>query len=60
MIRTALIGYGAWGSHHARVMAANPQARFVAIAAHSQASCDRAAPIIPAARSSPIIARCST
>jgi myo-inositol 2-dehydrogenase/D-chiro-inositol 1-dehydrogenase len=42
MIRCGLIGYGAWGSHHARVIAANPHARLVGIAARSEASQDRA------------------
>jgi myo-inositol 2-dehydrogenase/D-chiro-inositol 1-dehydrogenase len=42
MIRCGLIGYGAWGAHHARVIAANPQARLTAIAARSEASCARA------------------
>jgi myo-inositol 2-dehydrogenase/D-chiro-inositol 1-dehydrogenase len=42
MIRCALIGYGAWGCHHARVIAASSHARLVAIAARSPASCDRA------------------
>ena len=38
MLRCALIGYGAWGSHHARVIAANPQAQLVSIAARSEAT----------------------
>ncbi len=38
MLRCGLIGYGAWGSHHARVMAANPEARLLAIAARSDAT----------------------
>jgi myo-inositol 2-dehydrogenase/D-chiro-inositol 1-dehydrogenase len=42
MIRCGLIGYGAWGGHHARVIAANPQARLVAVAARSEASRARA------------------
>jgi myo-inositol 2-dehydrogenase/D-chiro-inositol 1-dehydrogenase len=42
MIRCGLIGYGAWGCHHARVIAANPQTRLVAIAARSEATRDRA------------------
>jgi myo-inositol 2-dehydrogenase/D-chiro-inositol 1-dehydrogenase len=42
MIRCGLIGYGAWGSHHARVIASNPRARLAAIAARSEASCSRA------------------
>jgi myo-inositol 2-dehydrogenase / D-chiro-inositol 1-dehydrogenase len=42
MLRCGLIGYGAWGAHHARVMAAEPSARLAAIAAHSEASQARA------------------
>lgn len=38
MLRCGLIGYGAWGAHHARVMAAN----LVAVAVQSEASRDRA------------------
>ena len=37
-MRCALIGYGAWGAHHARVMARNPEAQLVAIAARSEAT----------------------
>lgn len=37
-IRFALIGYGAWGRHHARAIAANPEAQLVAIAARSEGS----------------------
>src|ERR1700730_1165865 len=42
MIRCGLIGYGAWGGHHARVITANPRASLVAIAARSEATRDRA------------------
>ncbi len=42
MIRCGLIGYGAWGTHHARVMAGSRVAQLTAIAAHSEASCQRA------------------
>ena len=42
MIRCGLIGYGAWGCHHARVIAAEPRASLVAIAVHSEASRQRA------------------
>jgi myo-inositol 2-dehydrogenase/D-chiro-inositol 1-dehydrogenase len=42
MIRIGLIGYGAWGAHHARVIAANQRAALAAIAVHSPASLDRA------------------
>ena len=41
-VRFGLIGYGAWGSHHARAIAAVPDAKLVAVAAHSAASCGRA------------------
>jgi myo-inositol 2-dehydrogenase/D-chiro-inositol 1-dehydrogenase len=42
MLRCGLIGYGAWGSHHARVIAANPKATLTAIAAKSEATRARA------------------
>ncbi len=42
MIRCGLIGYGAWGTHHARVIAASAEAKLLAIAAHSEATQDRA------------------
>src|SRR5262245_16008843 len=42
MLRVGLIGYGAWGAHHARVMAANPSVTLVAIAAKSDATVVRA------------------
>lgn len=42
MLRIGLIGYGAWGSHHARVIAAHPQATLLAIAARSEATCAKA------------------
>jgi len=48
MVRCGLIGFGAWGSHHARVIAANPQARLTAIAVRSEASCARARQEYPA------------
>jgi myo-inositol 2-dehydrogenase/D-chiro-inositol 1-dehydrogenase len=41
-IRFGLIGYGAWGSHHARAITEVPGAELVAVAAHSDTSCDRA------------------
>jgi myo-inositol 2-dehydrogenase/D-chiro-inositol 1-dehydrogenase len=41
-VRFGLIGYGAWGSHHARAIASVPDAKLVAIAAHSEVSCTRA------------------
>src|SRR5262245_3480207 len=42
MLRCALVGYGAWGAHHARVMSRNPEAQLVAIAARSEATQARA------------------
>jgi myo-inositol 2-dehydrogenase/D-chiro-inositol 1-dehydrogenase len=42
MLRCGLVGYGAWGSHHARVIAANPRAQLAAIAAPSEATRARA------------------
>lgn len=41
-IRFGLIGYGAWGSHHARAMKACPRAKLAAIAARSDESQGRA------------------
>jgi myo-inositol 2-dehydrogenase/D-chiro-inositol 1-dehydrogenase len=38
MLRCGLIGYGAWGSHHARVMAGHPETQLMAIAARSEAT----------------------
>lgn len=37
-IRFGLIGFGAWGIHHARAIAGNPQACLAAIAVRSEAS----------------------
>jgi myo-inositol 2-dehydrogenase/D-chiro-inositol 1-dehydrogenase len=42
MLRCGLIGYGAWGCHHARVIVGSPRARLAAIAVRSEASRDRA------------------
>jgi myo-inositol 2-dehydrogenase/D-chiro-inositol 1-dehydrogenase len=42
MIRCGLIGCGAWGTHHARVIAANPNASLTAITARSEPSRARA------------------
>jgi len=50
MIRCGLIGYGAWGCHHARVIAAEPKARLTAIAAHSEATRARAQQDHPSCR----------
>jgi myo-inositol 2-dehydrogenase/D-chiro-inositol 1-dehydrogenase len=37
-VRCALIGFGAWGSHHARAIVESPHAELVAIAARSEKS----------------------
>jgi len=37
-VRFALIGFGAWGSHHARAIVESPRAKLVAIAARSEKS----------------------
>jgi myo-inositol 2-dehydrogenase/D-chiro-inositol 1-dehydrogenase len=49
-VRFGLIGYGAWGSHHARAIAAVPDATLVAIAARSEANQKAAATVYPQAR----------
>jgi myo-inositol 2-dehydrogenase/D-chiro-inositol 1-dehydrogenase len=49
-VRFGLLGYGAWGSHHARALANTPGAELVAIAARSAATCDRARAEHPSAR----------
>src|SRR6478735_5112020 len=41
-IRFGLVGYGAWGTHHARAITSVPAAELVAVAAHSEGSWDRA------------------
>ncbi|WP_372620313.1 Gfo/Idh/MocA family protein [Falsiroseomonas sp.] len=38
MMQVALIGYGAWGRHHARALEAAPSAALAAIVAHGEAS----------------------
>jgi myo-inositol 2-dehydrogenase/D-chiro-inositol 1-dehydrogenase len=50
MIRCGLIGYGAWGWHHARVIAAEPRAHLAAIAAHSETTAARARQEHPSCR----------
>src|SRR4051794_32717377 len=37
-VRFGLIGYGAWGSHHARAICEHPRAKLCAIAARSEAT----------------------
>ncbi|MBN9121813.1 MAG: Gfo/Idh/MocA family oxidoreductase [Planctomycetes bacterium] len=49
-VRFGLVGYGAWGGHHARAIASVPGAELVAIAAHSEVSCARAGADHPGAR----------
>jgi myo-inositol 2-dehydrogenase/D-chiro-inositol 1-dehydrogenase len=49
-VRFGLVGYGAWGAHHARALARTPGAELVAVAAHSAASRDRARADHPAVR----------
>lgn len=41
-VRFGLIGFGAWGAHHADAIAATEGAQLTAIAANSSGSCDRA------------------
>jgi myo-inositol 2-dehydrogenase/D-chiro-inositol 1-dehydrogenase len=50
MIRCGLIGYGAWGSHHARVIAGSGGASLQAIAAQSEATRARARQEYPGCR----------
>ena len=49
-VKFGLIGYGAWGSHHARAISEHPRARLAAIAARSDASQQRARDERPGAR----------
>ena len=49
-VRFGLIGYGAWGSYHARAIAAVPAAELVAVAANSGTSCARVQADYPQAR----------
>jgi len=48
-VRFGLIGYGAWGSHHAQAIALHPRAELCAIAARTQATLDRAKADFPSA-----------
>lgn len=48
-LRFGLIGYGAWGSHHAAAIAQTPDAELVGIAARSEATRQAAATAIPQA-----------
>ncbi len=49
-MRVGLIGYGAWGRHHARALAAAPSAALAAIAARSPDSATAARADWPRAR----------
>src|SRR5215203_5377156 len=48
-VRFGLVGYGAWGQHHAQSIAAHPGAQLVAIVAPSEASRAAAARAFPQA-----------
>src|SRR5207247_1408232 len=47
VVRFGLIGFGAWGGHHARAIAETPGAELVAIAARSAATCAAAREAFP-------------
>lgn len=49
-VRFGLIGYGAWGGHHAQAIKKTPDAELVAIAARSEATCQKAADDFPNAK----------
>jgi myo-inositol 2-dehydrogenase / D-chiro-inositol 1-dehydrogenase len=49
-VRFGLVGYGAWGTHHARAIVSVPGAQLAAIAAHSENSAHQAAADHAAAR----------
>ncbi len=49
-VRFGLVGFGAWGQHHAQSIAANPEAQLVAITAPSAASRELAAQQHPGAQ----------
>ena len=46
-VRLALVGYGAWGGHHARAMASLPEARLAAIVERNPESRQQAAAATP-------------
>lgn len=48
-VRFGLIGFGAWGSHHAQAIAKTRGAELVAVAARSEASCNAAREQFPKA-----------
>lgn len=49
-VRFGLIGYGAWGSHHARAIAQTAGAELTAVAAQSAATCEAARAAHPGAQ----------
>jgi myo-inositol 2-dehydrogenase / D-chiro-inositol 1-dehydrogenase len=49
-VRFGLVGYGAWGTHHARAIAATAGAELTAVCGHSEASLERARDDFPRAR----------
>src|ERR1041385_2137860 len=49
-VRFALIGFGAWGTHHARAIQESQRAELVAIAAHSEKSQSAAREAYPGIR----------
>lgn len=49
-VRFALIGFGAWGQHHAQSIASHPDAQLAAIVVPSAASREAAARLFPQAR----------
>jgi myo-inositol 2-dehydrogenase/D-chiro-inositol 1-dehydrogenase len=49
-VRCGLIGFGAWGQHHARAIAACADARLVAVAANSGRTAEAAREACPSAR----------
>jgi myo-inositol 2-dehydrogenase/D-chiro-inositol 1-dehydrogenase len=49
-VRFGLIGFGAWGGHHARAIAKTPGAELVAIAARSEQTCAAAREQMPFAK----------
>jgi myo-inositol 2-dehydrogenase / D-chiro-inositol 1-dehydrogenase len=49
-VRFGLIGYGAWGSHHARCIVESPRAKLAAIAARSEATQAKARQDHPSAK----------
>ena len=46
-VRFGLVGFGAWGGHHANAITVTKDAELVAIAAHSPASVERAKEAYP-------------